>query len=196
MLKTNIIISLNGQEGSGKSTIAQMIADELKIPRYYMGQIFRDMALEKGMTLPEFRKLCDSDPAFDNKVDDYVVKLSQEKEAFIIESRTAWHFIPQSIKVFLKVDSKVAAERIFKGLSENNNRGNEDAGLNSVENIQQSIIKRRAEDSARYFSLYNIQQDNDADYDIVIDTTKLNIQEVFTAVLNAIHEKLNQASTE
>ena len=67
-----------------------------------MGQIMRDMALEKGMTLPEFRKLCDIDPSFDNKVDDYVIKLSQEEKTFVIESRTAWHFIPQSIKVFLK----------------------------------------------------------------------------------------------
>jgi predicted cytidylate kinase len=196
MLKTNIIISLNGQEGSGKSTIAQMIADELKIPRYYMGQIFRDMAKERGMTMAEFRKICETDPTIDNKLDDYVIKLAQEKEAFIIESRTAWHFIPQSIKVFLKVDSHVAAERIFKGLQEKNNRGNEDAGLDSVENIQQSIIKRRAEDSARYFSLYGIEQDDDADYDIVIDTTKLTIQEVFNAVLQAINEKLNQAGSE
>lgn len=196
MSKTNIIISLNGQEGSGKSTIAQMIASEMHIPRYYMGQIFRDMALEKGMTLPELRKICENDPTFDNKIDDYVIKLSQEKNAFVIESRTAWHFIPQSIKIFLKVNSRVAAERIHKALSEENNRGNEDLKPDSIEKIEKSILRRRIEDSDRYFSHYGIHQDTESNYDIVINTTKLTIQEVFDEVLRVINEKLNQTSSE
>ncbi len=185
-----MIISFNGQEGSGKSTISLMVADKFGFSHYYMGQIFRDMAKEKGMTLPEFRKICDADPSFDRKVDDYLIKLSKEQESFVIESRTAWHFIPQSLKIYLKVDSKVAAERIFKGLSEKNNRGNEDKNLNTVENIQKSILQRRKEDSERYFSLYNIHQDDEKNYDFVLDTTKLNIEEVFGAVMEFIKNSL------
>lgn len=188
MPKSNII-SLNGQEGSGKSTIAKMVAERLSIPRYYMGQIFRDMAQEKGMALPEFRKICDADPAFDKKVDDYVVKLSQEQKQFIIESRTAWHFIPQSLKIYLKVDPRAAAERIFKNLSEQHNRGNEDRDLNTIENIQASIIRRRQEDSERYFNLYNIRQDDENNYDFVLDTTTLNIDEVFEKVIKFIESR-------
>lgn len=190
-MKSNIfIISFNGQEGSGKSTIAKMIAEKLNIPRYYMGQIFRDMAQEKGLTLPEFRKLCDVDPGFDKKVDDYLIKLAQEKDRFIIESRTAWHFIPQSLKIYLKVDSRAAAERIFKNFSENNNRGNEDKNLDTVENIEKSILQRRKEDSERYFNIYGIQQDDENNYDCVIDTTNLSIEEVFGKVMEFIESKM------
>lgn len=187
----NLVISFNGQEGSGKSTISMMVANKLGLPHYYMGQIFRDMAKEKNMTLPEFRKICDADPSFDKKVDDYLVQLSQEKKAFVIESRTAWHFIPQSLKIYLKVDSKIAAERIFQGLAEKNNRGNEDTNLDTVENIQKSILQRRKEDSERYFSLYGIHQDDEKNYDFIIDTTNLNIEEVFQKIMQLLDEKLN-----
>jgi CMP/dCMP kinase len=184
-----IIISLNGQEGSGKSTIATMVAEKLKIPRFYMGQIFRDMAKEKGLTLPEFRKICDSDPSFDNQVDDYVVSLPGKHGSFIIESRTAWHFIPQSIKIYLQVNPRVAAERIFKGLSRSNNRGNEDINLDNIANIERSILQRRAEDSERYFSLYGIHQDDEKNYDFTLDTTGLTIEDVFEKVIAIINEK-------
>ena len=183
------IISFNGQEGSGKSTIAEMVAEKLGIPRYYMGQIFRDMAAEEGMTLPEFRKKCDADHNFDKKVDDYVIKLSQQQYSFVIESRTAWHFIPESLKVYLKVDSRVAAERILKALSEDNNRGNEDKNLSTIEDIQKSILQRRKEDSERYFSLYAIHQDDEKNYDLIIDTTNLSIEEVFSKVIDFVELK-------
>lgn len=189
MSKQNLIISFNGQEGSGKSTLATLLAEKLGIPRYYMGQLFRDMAQEKGLTLPEFRKICDANPSFDKQVDDYVTSLPDKHASFVIESRTAWHFIPQSIKVYLKVDSKTAAQRILSNLTEKNNRGNEDSDLNTLENIEKSILKRRAEDSERYFSLYGIHQDAEENYDLIIDTTTLGIDQVFQKIIDFINEK-------
>ncbi|MFA7209600.1 MAG: AAA family ATPase [Parcubacteria group bacterium] len=189
MANNKLIISFNGQEGSGKSTIAALVAEKLGVPRYYMGQLFRDMAQERGMTLPEFRKICDQDPEFDKKVDDYVVSLAEKHSSFVIESRTAWHFIPQSIKIYLQVDPTAAAERILKGLAGKNNRGNEDANLDTVENIRKSILQRSMEDSERYFSLYGIRQDEIGNYDFVINTTNLTIAEVFEKVIAFINEK-------
>jgi cytidylate kinase len=189
MITQNLIISLNGQEGSGKSIIAKMIAEKLNIPRFYMGQLFRDMAKEKNMTLMEFRKICDQDPSLDKKIDDYVTELPNKHKTFVIESRTAWHFIPQSIKIYLQVDSKTAAKRIFDGFAEKNNRGNEDANLNTIENIEKSILKRRVEDSERYFSFYGIHQDEEKNYDLIVDTTILTINEVLEKIITFINAK-------
>ena len=184
-----MIISFNGQEGSGKSTIAKMVAEKMGWPRYYMGQLFRDMAKEKNMDLAEFRKICDADPVFDKKVDDYLIQLSKEKDDFVIESRTAWHFIPNSLKIYLKVDPQIAAERIFKALAQKNNRSNEDSRMDSTENIKRSIIRRRREDSERYFNLYGIYQDDEKNYDFVIDTTNLSIEDVFEKVVEFVERK-------
>ncbi len=185
------IISFNGQEGSGKSTIATLVATRLNWPRYYMGQIFRDMAREKGLDLVEFRKVCDNDPNFDKHVDDYVIKLSKEQDKFIIESRTAWHFIPDSVKIYLKVEPYVAAERILKSMSVAQNRNNEDNNLSTIKNIKGSLLRRRKEDSERYFSLYGIWQDDEKNYDLIVDTTDLTIEEVFLRVMNFIESKKN-----
>ena len=156
-----------------------------------MGQIFRDMAREKGLDLVEFRKVCDNDPNFDKHVDDYVIKLSKEQDKFIIESRTAWHFIPDSVKIYLKVEPYVAAERILKSMSVAQNRNNEDNNLSTIKNIKGSLLRRRKEDSERYFSLYGIWQDDEKNYDLIVDTTDLTIEEVFLRVMNFIESKKN-----
>lgn len=196
MMKSKLcIVSFNGQEGSGKSTIAKMVAERLGLPHYYMGQIYRDMAADRNMTLPEFRKICDADPNFDNKLDAYVVELSQKHANFIIESRTAWHFIPDSFKVYLKVDIDVAAERIFKALSETHNRSNEDCKLDTVEDIKKSILQRRVEDNKRYLALYGIDQDDEKNYDLIVDTTNLSAREVFSMVLGFIESNNNEQSS-
>ncbi len=185
------IVSFNGQEGSGKSTIATMVAEKLDLPRYYMGQIFRDMAKARGLDLVAFRRVCDNDPSFDKKVDDYVLKLAKEQHRFVIESRTAWHFIPDSVKIYLKVEPPVAAERILRSMSAKQNRGNEDSYLDTVENIKESILKRRKEDSERYLALYGIKQDDEKNYDLIVDTTKLTVEEVFLRVMQFIDLKNN-----
>ncbi|KKQ80482.1 MAG: hypothetical protein UT03_C0023G0001, partial [Candidatus Moranbacteria bacterium GW2011_GWD2_38_7] len=76
-----------------------------------------------------------------------------------------------------------------KGISENNNRSNEDSSLDTVDNIEKSIIKRRKEDSERYLTLYGIRQDEEKNYDAVIDTTDLTIEEVFFKVMNLIESR-------
>lgn len=191
MPKSNIfIVSFNGQEGSGKSTIAKMVAEKLNIPRYYMGQIFRDQAEKRGTTLAIFRKLLEEDPALEKEIDSHMKTLVDTNESFVIEGRVAWHLIPQSLKIYLKVDPGAAAERIFKALSEKHNRENEDDNLNTVENIQKSIMRRRQEDSERYFNLYGIHQDDEANYDFVLDTTNLNIGEVFEKVMEFIKSNI------
>lgn len=184
------IISFNGQEGSGKSTIAKMVAAKLGWPRYYMGQMLRDMARERGITLVEFGKLRDADPSFDRKVDDYMIQLSKGDESFVVESRTAWHFIPSSIKIYLKVDTLEAAKRIFRELQNENNRKHEDKNLDSIENIQASLLKRREEDNKRYFNFYGTDQTRENNYDFVVDTTNLSITEVFEKVMEFVESKI------
>jgi len=189
MPNKNLIISFNGQEGAGKSTIAQMLAEKLDIPRYYMGQIFRDTAEKKGMTLADFMSFLATNPETEKEIDNYMINLPREENSFVIEGRVAWHLIPQSIKIYLQVDSKIAAQRIFQAMSEKNNRGNEDSSLDTLENIEKSILRRRAKDSERYLALYNIYQDDEKNYDLIVDTTNLSIPEVLEKILTYINAK-------
>jgi predicted cytidylate kinase len=188
---TPIIISFNGQEGSGKSTIAKLVAEKLGWPRFYMGQIFRDKATESGLTLVDFLRSLEKDPTKEKEIDSYMDTLVKKNKSFVIEGRVAWHLIPQSIKIYLKVDAQAAAKRIFKVLNEDHARTNEDSGLNSITSIEKSILQRREKDSLRYFNLYGIRQDDENNYDFVIDTTELSIEEVFGNVMEFIERKNN-----
>ena len=188
-----MIISFNGDHGSGKSTIAQMVAKELGYPRYYMGQIFRDIAKEKGITLEELHKGIVDDAAVDKLVDDYLIKLSKKENDFVVESRTAWYFIPESVKFYFRVDSKESAKRVFLELQKENQR-NEGVELNSIEKVEESLDKRKKMDDERYMKFYGINIRDDKNYDLVVNTTGLTIQEVFERAMDFIKVKINEKS--
>lgn len=184
-----MIISFNGDEGSGKSTIAKLVSVELDYPRYYMGQIFRDMAAKRNMTLVEYLKLGETDSSVDKEVDDYLIDLSKKESDFVIESRTAWHFIPQSIKIYLCVDENEGAKRIFKELQKENQR-NEITGTFSLEDILKKIQERRLTDDTRYMKYYGINIRDEKNYDFALDTTNLSKEEVFEKVMGFIKQQV------
>ncbi|HCP08594.1 MAG TPA: hypothetical protein DIT25_02235 [Candidatus Moranbacteria bacterium] len=183
-----MIISFNGQEGSGKSTISKKIAEKLGIPWYYMGGIMRQKAGEKGLTLAEYGKLRDENPIYDKEIDDYLVELGKKEDAFVIDSRTAWHFIPGSINIYLKVDINEAAGRILKALSEDPTRKNEDKKIETPEDMANSIQNRRLADNERYMKYYGINPNDESNYDFILDTTNLSIEEVLAKVMEFIHQ--------
>jgi len=187
-----MIISFSGDEGSGKSTIAKRVSEELGYSHYYMGQIFRDMAKKKGLTLIEYIKLGEADPSIDKKVDNYLLKLAKKQESFVIESRTAWYLIPNSLKVYLKVDEREGAKRIFKQLREEaENSRNELRKADLLENVLDNIRRRREMDDLRYQKYYGINIREPKNYNLFLDTTKLTRDEVFDHVINFI--KHNQS---
>jgi len=187
-----MIISFSGAHGSGKSTIAQKLADKLDWPRYYMGGLRRDAAAKKGLTLAEYNKLGETDPKTDQEVDEYQKKLGETDDNFIIEGRTSWYFIPQSLKIYLDVEESEGDRRVFGHLQQKNNR-NEDKELDSLESVRESLHKRLESDRLRYRKYYDIDVNDLKHYDFYLDTTKLNQDEVFKAVYEWVEKQLDKA---
>ncbi|MDD3285831.1 MAG: cytidylate kinase family protein [Patescibacteria group bacterium] len=186
-----MIISLSGAGGSGKSTIAIRLADKLGWPRYYMGGLRREVAAQRGLTLAEYNKLGESNPATDMEVDEYQKKLGETEDNFVIEGRTSWYFIPHSLKIYLDVDADEGARRVFGHLQEKNDR-NEDEGLNSVEAVRQSIAQRLESDNLRYRKYYGIEGYNRENYDFYLNTTNFSADEVFERVYDFVLSRLDK----
>jgi cytidylate kinase len=182
------IISFNGDHGSGKSTIAKKLAEYLKYERFYMGKIFRKMAKEEGVSYTEFLELLKKDSSYDKKVDNYVVELSKSKNNFIIESRTAWYFIPNSFKIYLKVDEDEGAERMFADYLKNEHRKNEDNNIKTKQDILKISRHRKESDDERYKKIYGIDTNDMSQYDLVLDTTNLSKKEVYEKVKSVVEE--------
>jgi len=192
-MKQKKIISFNGDHGSGKSTIAKKLANKLGYERFYMGKIFRQMAQEHNMSYVDFLELLKNDYSYDKKVDKYVIQLGEEKNNFIIESRTAWYFIPNSFKIYLQVDSEEGARRMFADYQKQvESRKAESSKIKTIEDIKEISKNRKEADDARYKKLYNINPNDMDQYDLVVNTTNLTKEEVFDKVYNAVSKFINR----
>ncbi len=176
-----MIITITGDPGSGKSTIGKKLAQKLNYQHYYIGQIRRDTARKMGMTLAEYNKYGETHPETDSRVDEYQKKLGQEKDNFVIEGRTSWFLIPQSLKLYIAVNSLEGAKRVFKELQLDNQR-NEDNNLKTVEAVLISHKKREESDKLRYQKYYQKDCADKNNFDLVIDTTELTPEEAFAKV--------------
>ena len=169
--------------------MAKKLAEKLGFPRYYMGGLRREKAREKGLTLEEYNRLGEKDFATDKEVDDFMKELGEKKDNFIIEGRTAFHFIPQSFKIFLDVEEKTGAERIFNHLQTDKSR-NEAEGLNSGEDVLRANRERMKSDQKRYKKYYNLDIFDKNHYDFYLDTTEISPEEEFERVWQAIKKKM------
>ena len=185
-----MIISFSGAPGSGKSTIAQMLADKLAWPRYYIGRIWREMAKKEGVDVATYSKLNENNPDNDKKIDEYQREIGQKEDNFVIEGRTSWYFIPQSFKIYLDVDQEVGAKRIFGSLQRKNDR-NEADNLTSWQDVLANNKERIASDDRRYRKYYKIDVYNRKNYDYYLDTTDLTPEQVFQSVYEIISANLD-----
>ncbi len=177
-----MIISLSGTAGSGKSTVAKLIAIKLGLKEYYMGNLRREMARAKNMTLAEYNAYGETHEETDKEVDEYQKKLGAEEDNFIIQGRTSYYFIPQSIKIYLSVLPDEGARRIWKDISDNPHKRNE-AHVNNLDELKQAISHRQQSDIRRYQKYYGINPYDTSHYDVVIDTTHLTPEEVTTQII-------------
>ncbi|MEK7557699.1 MAG: cytidylate kinase family protein [Patescibacteria group bacterium] len=189
-----MIISIAGQAGSGKSTIAQKLAKKLGWQYYDMGTIRRLKAKLLGLSLAEYNKLSENNPQSDLELDQYQKNLSKTLDNFVISGRTSWHFIPDSIKIYLDVEANVGAKRVWLELKKKNSR-NEDKNLKTIEDVIKSQQQRIKSDIKRYRKYYQINVYNHKNYDYVLDTTSLNKKQVFDNIYNYTKKQLITCNT-
>ena len=118
-------ISLAGDLGGGKSTVADILIKRLGAEYYSTGAIVRAIAAERGMTVGELNKYMETHPEIDHEIDNGIAALSDDERFLIIDSRMAWHFTKGTFKVYLSCDAETSALRIlhakeYKGYTEEN----------------------------------------------------------------------------
>lgn len=187
-----MIITISGNPGSGKSTVAKLLAEKIKYKYYSIGNLRRKMAEERGLSLEQFNKLGEENIFTDEKVDMYQKKLGETEDNFVIEGRTGWYFIPNSFKVFLDVNEKVGAERIFKDILKS--KRPDESEFDTLEKVLVSLKKRVKSDVLRYKKYYGINYKDEKNYDVIIDTTKKTPEETVKEILNYAKIKNNSIS--
>lgn len=183
------IITINGFPGSGKSSTADLVARELRFQRFSSGDFMRNIALKRNLSLNELSLKAENDTGIDIEIDNEVRKMG-EKEKIVIDSRLAFHWIPNSFKVYLDLPPEIAQNRISDNLKTNKFR-QESEGQASVEEIYKRITERFESEKKRYLELYKIDHTNKRNFDLVVDTDKNNLQEVVQIIVAAYQDWIN-----
>ncbi len=171
-------ITIFGFAGTGKSTIAKLVAKELNLTFKSSGEMFREEAAKLNLSIYEFDKFCKEDVNYDKALDLTVKKYGQENNNFIIDSRLAWYFIPDSIKICFKCFEDVTYQRV----AERENI--------SFDEAKQKTLDRNNLVKERYSQIYpHINYPpKDEIFDLIMDTTNLSIEEVFKKVLTFLRK--------
>lgn len=174
----HFIISLSGMLGSGKSTVGKMLANQLGYTFYSTGNAQRKIAQARGVTTLELNQLSMTDMSIDKEIDGVFKTLVQENENFVVDSRLAFFFIPSSFKVKLNIETKIAAERIFNDKTRTNERA-----YSSIDDAERDLIERRSLEVERFKKLYHVDIDNEANFDLIIDTTDKTPEQICEKIL-------------
>lgn len=174
-----INITIAGDLGSGKSTVANHLINNISYRIESAGLIFRRLAEQHGMTAKEFNQFIESNPKYDNMVDDAIKEMGEKEENIIFDSRLAWHFVPKSFKIYMYVDVDTATERIF------NDKGRVSESYSDMATAKKEIIERRQSEVLRYKTFYNVDIDNYNNYDFIIDTSHATKEQVNELVLSS-----------
>ncbi len=178
-----MIVTISGKIGSGKSTVANALAKKLKLRHLSTGDVMRKIAEEKGITPVEFNRLAEKDPSFDRMVDSKTAELGKKEDGFVMDSRLAFHFIPNSVKIFLDVSLDVAAKRIFS-----QKRAEEKENI-SLSATKQKIKEREASELKRYRQMYNLDYTKRSNFDLVVDTSGLNVSQTVKKIIDFLKQK-------
>ncbi len=182
-----MIISISGVPGSGKTTLAKLLAERLNVPFYSVGGLRGKMAMERGLTIDQLNALGEQDKTTDTSVDDYQRELGRKEKDFVIEGRLSWHFIPHSFKVFLYCDPKEAARRILESKHERP----DEALPDDLDQAAEIVKNRMASDARRYQTIYGLDYLDKAHYDLYLDVTRTEKPEHSAEkVFKALNERL------
>jgi cytidylate kinase len=181
----NIKIAISGDLGSGKSTICRLLQEQLSYRVFSMGEAWRKLAEKYQMTILELNQYSETH-SLDEEMDQTMAAMADDPENIIFDSRLAWHFIPQSFKVHLTVNSRIAAERIY-----HDQRG-EAEGYSSVEEARQKLEQRKLSEHQRYLAKYRIDCSRFENYDLVIDTSYALPAEIAALITKELKKWLNR----
>ena len=167
-------ITITGNLGAGKTSVC----NELKKMGYDVisgGDIYRTYAQEHGITIVALNEMAKTDRSVDIQIDERTKRLGTEVDHTIFDSRMAWYFVPNALNVFLEVDPKTAAERVY---ADKLRKGEERYANSDCEYTEQELQKRAELERERFIEMYGVDYFDQSHYDIIINTTKLTPREV------------------
>jgi cytidylate kinase len=184
------IITIAGRPGSGKSTAAKRVAENLKFHHFSSGDLFRMLAGDLGIDILQANLTAEQNVELDYLVDERLREIGEKEDEQVIDSRMAWHWMPFSFKVFLDLDLEVAASRIIDGMTEE--RLTSERIPRDPNEYMVLLNERLNSEARRYKALYDVNPYDIDNYDLVVDTEPNSAAQTTQLILGAYHKWLEE----
>ncbi len=170
----NIVVA--GNVGTGTTTLAKSLADNLSYKYVSAGDFFRKYALENNIPLWDKKAVPDS---VDREIDSKFTEMMKSETGYVFDTHYGGYFtrdMQDVFRILLTCDSKAAEERIIS---------RDHTHKETVVDIR----KRREENLAKFHKLYSSDDPENPDFfNLVVDTTTTSIEATFNQAQESINK--------
>ena len=173
----NLFVTVSGAPGAGVTTLCEGLADALDCGYVSGGEVFRELAEERDMSLTQFVAKASESEEIDREIDRRLRTVAEKwgaaNKAFILESRLAGWLAGNraDLRIYLDAPEEVRVER-----------------TTDREEIGAEMRVRDVIDTKRYEDYYGIDVTDRSIYDLCLNTARWSHEGVLELALTAVDE--------
>jgi cytidylate kinase len=174
-VETNLFLTVSGPPGCGTTTVCEALSAALDCGYVSGGEIFRELAEERGMSLTQFGAEADRSDEIDRALDRRLRTIAEQwgaaNKAFVLESRLAGWIAGDraDLRIWLDAPEEVRVERT---------RDRQEMGA--------EMRVREVLEAGRFEQYYDVDISDRSVYDLAINTARWDPEGVVDLVLTAV----------
>jgi cytidylate kinase len=181
-------IAVSGPPGSGKTTVSELVSQAFGYELVLVGQLFRQMASERGVDLGVFGSLAEEDETIDKELDERTVAIAESKEDVVLEGRLAAALLRrngiEALTVYVDAPEEVRADRIAK-------REGKDPQA-----VLREMRQRERSERKRYKAYYGIDPSSCDSYDLWLDSRDMTPEALADIIVKEARRKHDEDARE